>query len=124
MVAVPKSGVLETTVTTGTGAYTLAGATAGYRALTTGDNGLQFHYAVRTATQFEVTIGTYTHSTRQLSRDLVIANHSNNTSPINWGVGTKEVAVVLIAERVAMTDVENVWRAQQYFRGNSLWLDA
>lgn len=124
MVAVPKSGVLETTTTTGTGAYTLAGATSGYRALVTGDNGLQFHYAVRTATQFEVTIGTYTHSTRQLSRDLVIANHSNNTSPINWGVGTKEVAVVLIAERTAMTDVANVWREQQYFRGNSLWLDA
>lgn len=124
MAAPPKSGVLETTSTTGTGAYTLAGASTGYRAFTSADNGLQYHYGVRTQSQSEWGLGTYTHSTRQLSRDTILGNYLDTTSPVNWGAGTKEVACVLAAERVAMTDVENVFRAAQRLNANTLWFDA
>lgn len=123
MPVTPKSGVLETTSTTGTGAYTLDGAVSGYRALGSTDNGLQYHYGVRTATQSEWGLGTYTHSTRQFTRDSVIGNYLNTTSPVNWGAGAKEFAVVLVGERVAMRDVANVFLAAQSMNGNTLWLD-
>lgn len=124
MPVAPKSGVLETTQTTGTGPYTLDGASTGARAWTSSDTGLQFHYCVRTATQFEVGLGTFTNTGRTLSRDTIIANHLNTTSPVSWGAGTKEVAIVLPAERTAMRDVENTWLAAQRFNGQTLWLDA
>lgn len=119
----PLAGVLETTNTTGTGTYTLAGAQTGYRAFGAGQNAGQFHYVARTTTQWEEGLGTYTDSTRAFTRDQILANHLGNTSPVNWGSGSKDFFSVIAPERVAMTDVANIWRAIQLFRGNTCWYD-
>jgi hypothetical protein len=124
MPATPLTGVLMTTSTTGTGPYAVGGVVTGYAALGAGDTGRQFHFIARIEGQFEAFLGTYTHGgTPTVTRDTIITNHNRNTSPINWGIGSKFLGIVLIAERTAMLDVPNVWRADQFLNGNSLYLD-
>lgn len=120
----PKSGVFETTQTTGTGAYTLDGAQSGYRALVAGDDGKQFHYAVWAAGGFEAGVGTYTNTGRAFARTTILANHLGTTSPVNWGAGSKNFGVIIPGERVAMLDVVNTWLADQHLgSGNDLSFD-
>lgn len=121
----PKSGVTEYTTSTGSGAVTLSGAAPGYRQFVSADDGKMFHYAIRQAgTTFEVGRGTYTHSSRLLSRDTVFGNINGTTSPLTLGDGTKEVSIVLPGEMVAMLDCVGEWAADQRFNGKRLYLDA
>lgn len=120
----PKSGVTEYTTTTGTGPVTLTGAATGYRGWVSADDGKVFHYAIRQAsTTFEVGIGTYTHSSRQLSRTTIKANKDGTSSPLNLGAGTKEVSIVLPAELTAMLDSVGEWAADQHWNGYRQYLD-
>lgn len=96
--------VVETTTTTGTGAFALGGALVGYRAWSViGNGGVAFYkcYAVDgngvPTGQFEVGSGTYSSGGPTLSRDTVLSNSSNNTNHINFSVGTKRVALVFPA---------------------------
>jgi hypothetical protein len=109
-----KSGVFETTQTTGTGSYTLAGAQSGYRAWVAGDDGKAFHYVCWDTSGFEFGIGVYTHTGRTLSRQTIIANLQGNTNPVNWGSGTKNIGICAPGERMAMLDVVNSWLADQH----------
>lgn len=83
--------VQETTTTTGTGAYTLAGAKTGYRSFASafGSSPLVVGYAVSDGTNWEVGYGTF-NGTTGLTRD-VIRSSSNSGSLVNWGAGTKDV---------------------------------
>ena len=85
--------VQETSVTLGTGTYTLAGAVAGYRtfaaACSTGD--VVPYVAVDTATSdWEIGLGTYSAGT--LSR-TTIRRSSNANAAVSWVSGTRQVFI-------------------------------
>jgi hypothetical protein len=82
--------VLETTITTGTGTITLAGAVSGYRAFSTiaTVNGDLFYYTIAGGTEWEVGIGTRASSTT-FTRSVL--SSSNAGALVNFSAGTKEV---------------------------------
>lgn len=95
--------VLETTTTTGTGTLTLAGAVTGHQSFAAVGNGNTCPFCVyavdgdgNPSGDWEVSIGTYTSSGTTLSRTTVLAS-SNGGSAVNFGAGTKRVALVLPA---------------------------
>lgn len=79
----------ETTTTTGTGSYTLAGAVSGWQALPTSR---LITYVVKgvSGTAWEVARGVKTSST--LTRTAIVAS-SNAGSAVDWTSGTKEVGI-------------------------------
>lgn len=96
MAHVSADRVKETTTTTGTGALTLAGAAAGFRAF--GDvctNGDTCYYVVahQTPGEWEHGIGTW-NTGGTLTRTVVIAS-SNAGSAVNFSSGTKDVFISL-----------------------------
>jgi hypothetical protein len=83
--------IKESSSTTGTGTYTLAGASTGFRAFSAAfTNGQQVYYVATDSggTDWEIGIGTYSAST--LTRDVIIAS-TNAGSAFNWGVGSRTV---------------------------------
>lgn len=98
MALVVKDRVQETTTTTGTGAYTLAGAATGYQSFSVIGNANTTYYAATDGVDWEVGIGTYTVSGTTLSRDTILES-SNSGSAVNWGAGEKNVFVTYPAER-------------------------
>lgn len=92
--------VQETTISTGTGTITLAGAATGFQSFAVIGNGNTTTYTIADATgsNWEVGIGTYTSSGTTLSRDTVLSS-SNSGSLVNFSAGTKNVFVTLPAER-------------------------
>lgn len=93
--------VLETSTTTGTGAYTLAGAVAGYQSFAAvGDGNTCQYYAEAVDADgipngdWEEGLGTYTASGTTLARSTVY-NSSNAGAAVSWGAGTKRVGVCM-----------------------------
>jgi hypothetical protein len=103
MPLVLKDRVKETTTTTSTGAYTLAGAVTGYQSFSVIGDGNTTYYAVTNGTDWEVGIGTYTSSGTTLSRDTILES-SNSGNAVNWGAGTKDIFVTYPAERSMYVD--------------------
>ena len=121
----PKAGLVETTITAGTGSYLLQGPLSGWRGFTAGDDGKVFTYGVyQDGGGFEEGKGTYNHAARTLSRSTISGNHLNTGSPIDWGSGSKEVSNVLSAAETVMTSVENKFAADQFLRAFKLFLDS
>jgi hypothetical protein len=92
MALVLADRVKETTTTTGTGTYTLAGAVSGFQSFSVIGNGNTTYYAAADSTSWEVGIGTYTSSGTTLARTTILAS-SNSNNPVNWGAGTKDIFV-------------------------------
>jgi len=84
--------VKETTTTTGTGTYTLAGAATGFRSFSAVGNGNTCFYCAENGTDWEVGVGTYTSLGTTLSRDEILAS-SNSGSAVNWSSGTKNIFI-------------------------------
>jgi len=84
--------VKETSTTTGTGTYTLAGAVAGFRSFAAIGNGNVTFYVATDGTDWEVGRGTYTSSGTTLARTTILAS-SNANAAVNWGAGTREIFV-------------------------------
>jgi hypothetical protein len=103
MPLVLKDRVKETTTTTSTGTYTLAGAVGGYQSFSVIGNGNTTYYAVTNGTDWEVGIGTYTASGTTLSRDTILES-SNSGNAVNWSAGTKEIFCTYPAERSAYSE--------------------
>lgn len=82
--------VQETTATTGTGTYALAGAVTGFQSFAAVGNGNTCYYGVTDGTDWEVGLGTYTLSGTTLARTSVLASTNTNTA-VNWGAGTKAI---------------------------------
>jgi len=84
--------VKETSTTTGTGTLTLAGAVTGFQSFNSGiGDGASTTFVIEDSTNWEVTVGKYTHSGTTLSRDTLIA--SSTGSAISWGAGTRNVFI-------------------------------
>lgn len=85
--------VKETSATTGTGTYTLAGAVAGFMAFSSAvTDGQSVVYACTDNVNFEVGIGVYSSGT--ISRGRIISS-SNSGSAVNWGAGTKNIFLTI-----------------------------
>lgn len=81
--------VRETTITTGTGTYTLAGAVTGFQSFSGVGNGNTCYYAVTDGTRWEVGLGTWA-TGGTLARTTILAS-SNSGSAVSWGVGAKAI---------------------------------
>lgn len=92
MALVWKDRVKETSTTTGTGTYTLAGAVAGHQGFSAIGDGNTCYYCATDGTNWEVGLGTYTSAGTTLARTSVIAS-SNSGSAVNWSAGTRTVFV-------------------------------
>lgn len=92
MAFISADRVKETTETTGTGAITLAGASAGYRSFASVMSAADTcHYCIVGNNEWEVGLGTYDTT---LARTTVIAS-SNAGSAVNFSAGTKDVFITL-----------------------------
>ena len=94
--------VKETSTTTGTGTFDLAGAETGFESFVSGiGNGNITYYAISNdgTAEFEVGFGTVTDATPDtLSRDTIISS-SNSDALVNFSAGTKTVFCTLPASR-------------------------
>ena len=94
--------VKETSTTTGTGTFDIAGAETGFESFVSGvGDGNQTYYAISNdgTNEFEVGIGTVTDATPDtLSRDTIISS-SNSDALVNFSAGTKTVFCTLPASR-------------------------
>ena len=102
MAFVLNDRVKETSTTTGTGTFDLAGAETGFESFVSGvGDGNVTYYAISNdgTTEFEVGIGTVTDATPDtLSRDTIISS-SNSDAAVNFSAGTKTVFCTLPASR-------------------------
>jgi len=103
MALVLKDRVKETTATTGTGTYTLAGAVGGFEAFSQVGDGNTTYYSCTDGTDFEIGIGTYTASGTTLARTTILQS-SNADAAVNWGAGTRTVFCTLPAEKMIFND--------------------
>ncbi len=90
--------VKETTTTTGTGTYSLAGAVTGHQGfVAAGCAGAQIPYVVTDGTNWEIGLGTVTDAaTDTISRDAIYAS-SNAGSAVNWSAGTRDIYLAEIS---------------------------
>ncbi len=103
MALVIKDRVKESTTTTGTGTYTLAGAETGFQTFAAIGDGNTTYYAITDNSDWEVGIGTFTLSGTTLSRDTILSS-SNSGSAVNWGSGTKLIFCTQPAAKANMLD--------------------
>lgn len=90
--------VKETSTTTGTGTYTLAGAVTGFRTFSIAvGNGNTCYYVAEDGASWEVGVGTVGAGT--LARTTVLAS-SNANSAVNWTSGTRTIYCAPIAARI------------------------
>ena len=102
MALVLKDRVKETTTTTGTGTYTLAGAVTGFEAFSSVGNGNTTYYACSDGTT--------------LARTTILQS-SNSDNAVDWSAGTRTIFCTLPAEKMIFNDANNVI---QGFTDNSL----
>ena len=103
MALVIKDRVKETTTTTGTGTYTLAGAEVGFQSFSAIGNGNTTYYAVTNNNDWEVGIGTYTASGTTLARTTILSS-SNSNNAVNWSSGEKSVIVTQPSSKASFLD--------------------
>lgn len=110
--------VAETTSTAGTGAFTLGGASLGFRtfasAFSVGDK-VYYAAASTSSTEFEVGVGTLGPGT--LTRDTVLMS-SNSGALVNFSAGAKDVFCSVPARLLAGGSVEIPFTTAISFTGN------
>ena len=102
MALVINDRVKETSTTTGTGTFDLAGAETGYESFVAGvgtTNTTYYAIELNSAGEWEVGIGTVTDAaTDTLSRTTIITS-SNGDAAVNFSAGTKNVFCTLPAKK-------------------------
>jgi hypothetical protein len=104
MALVVKDRVQETSTTTGTGTFTLAGAVTGFQSFSVIGNANTTYYAIVGGAEWEVGIGTYTSSGTTLSRDTVLASSAGGITKVTFSAGTKNVFVTYPADKSIYDD--------------------
>ena len=106
MALVNPNRVKETTETTGTGTYTLEGATGNFQGFTAVGDGNTCYYCCTDGTQFEIGIGTFTASGTTLARTTILSS-TNSNNAINWSSGEKDIFVTLPSSKLLFEDASN-----------------
>jgi hypothetical protein len=104
MALVVNDRVKETSTTTGTGTFTLAGAVTGFETFSSAiGNGNTTYYAIslQGGAEFEVGLGTVAAGT--IARTTIISS-SNSDSAVNFSAGTKDVFCTLPASKAVFKD--------------------
>lgn len=99
--------VRETSTTTGTGTFTLAGAVTGFQTFSAGigaNNTCFYVISHRSASEFEVGFGTVGSPATTIARTSVIAS-SNAGAAVNFSAGTKDVFCDVPADQVLMPNL-------------------
>jgi len=108
MALIVADRVQETSTTTGTGSFTLAGAVTGYQTfasvLATADT-TYYTIADQGGANWEVGLGTFT-SPSTLARTTILAS-SNAGSAVNFTAGTKNVSITYPAGRSVLRDANS-----------------
>jgi hypothetical protein len=102
MALVLADRVQETTVTTGTGSITLAGAVVGFQAFSIVGNGNTCYYTIVSGTSWEVGIGTYSTTGPSLARTTVLS--SSNAGGLITLSGTSTVFLTYPSEKSVNLD--------------------
>ena len=95
--------VKETTTTTSTSDYALAGAVNGFQTFAAIGNGNTTYYVCTDDSDFEIGIGTYSTTGPTLARTTIIAS-SNSGNAVNWGAGSKNIFVSEPASKAFIAD--------------------
>jgi len=103
MALVVKDRVKESSTTTGTGAYTLAGAEAGFQTFSAIGDGNTTYYAATDGTYWEVGIGTYTASGTTLARTTILSS-TNSNNAVSWTAGEKLIFVTQPSSKASFLD--------------------
>jgi len=106
MALVVNDRVKETSTTTGTGTFSLAGASLGFETFVAGigNTNTTYYTIVNEDGAFEVGIGTVTDATPDtLSRDTILSS-SNSDSAVDFAAGTKDVFCTLPASKAVILD--------------------
>jgi hypothetical protein len=103
MALVIKDRVKESSTTTGTGAYTLAGAEIGFQTFSAIGDGNTTYYAATDGTYWEVGIGTYTASGTTLARTTILSS-SNSNNAVSWTAGEKLIFVTQPSSKASFLD--------------------
>ena len=103
MALVLADRIKETTTTTGTGTYTLAGAVTGFESFGTVGNGNTTYYCCTDGSDFEVGVGTYTSSGTTLARTTILQS-SNSDNAVDWSAGTRDIFCTQPAEKAVFLD--------------------
>jgi hypothetical protein len=107
MALVINDRVKETSTTSGTGDFTLAGSSTGFVSFNSGigtSNTTYYCIFEQGTNNFEVGLGTLTGSTT-FQRDTVLSNSAGNTSKINFGSSTtKDVFCTMPASKSVYLD--------------------
>src|SRR6056300_1141361 len=103
MALVVNDRVKETSTTTGTGTFTLAGAVLGFETFSTaiGNTNTTYYSIVNENGEFEVGLGTVGAGT--LARTTIISS-SNSDAAVNFSAGTKDVFCTLPASKAVILD--------------------
>ncbi len=104
MALVVNDRVKETSTTTGTGTFTLAGAVTGFETFSSaiGNTNTTYYAIVHTSnSEFEVGLGTV--SAGALARTTIISS-SNSDSAVDFAAGTKDVFCTLPASKSVILD--------------------
>ena len=103
MALVIKDRIKETTTTTGTSTYSLAGAESGFQGFSAVGDGNTCYYACTDNTDFEVGIGTFTASGSTLARTTILES-SNSDAAVDWSAVTKDIFVTYPADKAVFKD--------------------
>jgi hypothetical protein len=124
MPLVVKDRVNETSTTTGTGTFTLAGAVTGFQSFAAIGNGNTTYYTIvlQGGTEWEVGLGTYTSSGTTLSRDTILSS-SNSNNAVNFSAGTKNVFCDYPAPKAVYGDATNTAFSAQIAASNGLLMN-
>ena len=124
MPLVVRDRVNETSTTTGTGTFTLAGAVTGFQTFSAIGNGNTTYYTIvlQGGTEWEVGLGTYTSSGTTLSRDVVLSS-SNGGSLVNFSAGTKNVFCDYPAPKAVYGDATDTAFEAQFAASNGLMMN-
>jgi hypothetical protein len=121
MALVVKDRVNETSTTTGTGTFTLAGAVTGFQTFAAIGDGNTTYYTIvlQGGSEFEVGLGTYTSSGTTLSRDTILSS-SNSNNAVDFAAGTKNVFCDYPAPKAVYGDATDTAFAAQIAASNGL----
>jgi len=106
MALIQADRVKETSSTTGTGDFTLAGAETGFRSFESGVGSANTcYYVITDNTDYEIGLGTLSNSAT-LARTTVITS-SNSNAAVDWGAGEKDVFTTYPGSKAVILDSSN-----------------